>query len=106
MHEDITVQELNERMIAGTAPPVIDVREPHEYEMGHITDIHMPMASVPARINELEPYRDQELVINCRSGGRSGQICQYLRSQGFSNVRNLAGGMLAWKASIDPSFNV
>lgn len=103
---EISVKELKTRMDAGTAPRVIDVREPHEWEAGHITEENIPMASVPVRIAELKDHQDQELIINCRSGGRSGQICMYLRQQGFSKVYNLAGGMLAWKAEIDPTFDV
>lgn len=103
---DITVQELKERMDNETAPRIIDVREPHEWEMGHITDELFPMATVPTRLDELKESMDVELVVHCRSGGRSGQIANYLRQQGFANVRNLAGGMLAWKQHIDPTFNV
>ena len=103
---DITVSELKQRMDAGTAPKTIDVREIHEYETDHITPDHIPMGEVPGRIGELEAYRDQELVICCRSGGRSGHITNFLRGQGFSNVRNLTGGMLAWQANIDRSFKV
>lgn len=104
--EDITVREVKERMDAGEKLDIIDVREPHEWDMAHITDQNWPMATVPARVAELQEFKDKELIINCRSGGRSGQITMYLRSQGFSKVRNLLGGMLAWKAEIDPEFNV
>jgi rhodanese-related sulfurtransferase len=103
---DITVQELKERLDAGTAPKIIDVREVHEYETDHIDAENIPMGIVPLRVAELEGYKDQELVICCRSGGRSGQITNYLKGQGFSGVRNLAGGMLAWQATIDPSFRI
>lgn len=91
-------------MDAGTAPRVIDVREPHEWNQDHITDENIPMGTVPVRLNELDPKA--ELVVACRSGGRSGQITMYLRQQGFSNVRNLLGGMLAWKEEVDPGFKV
>lgn len=103
---DITVQELNERIGNGTAPKIIDVRETWEYETDHIEAENIPMGIVPVKIMDLQDYKDQELVVCCRSGGRSGQICQYLRGQGFSNVRNLTGGMMAWQANIDPNFNV
>lgn len=103
---DITVKELKERMDAGTAPKIIDVREVYEYQTGHIEAENIPMAIVPVRLQDLEPFRDQELVVVCRSGGRSGQITMYLRGQGFSQVRNLIGGMMAWKAEIDPSFSL
>ena len=102
--KEITVLDLKKRMDDGNAPRVIDVREPHEWDMDHITDENIPMGTVPVRMNELG--KDEELVIACRSGGRSGQITAYLSSQGFSNVSNLAGGMMAWKANIDPGFNV
>lgn len=103
---DISVKELKERLDAGSAPKIIDVREIHEYENGHIDAENIPMGEIPGRIAELEAFRDQELVICCRSGGRSGNITNYLRAQGFSNVRNLTGGMLAWQEKIDPSFRV
>lgn len=103
---DISVTELKERMDAGTAPRVVDVREPHEWDQDHITEENIPMGTVPTRISELVSHKDQELVICCRSGGRSGNIVNYLRSQGFTGVRNLTGGMLAWQAKIDPNFNV
>lgn len=102
--KEITVKQLKERMDAGTAPRVIDVREPHEWNQDHITDENIPMGTVPVRMNELD--KEAELVVACRSGGRSGQITAYLSSQGFGNVHNLAGGMLAWKAEINPEFNV
>lgn len=103
---DITVKELKQRLDAGTAPRIIDVREIHEYETGHIQAENIPMGEVPGRLSELESHRAQELVICCRSGGRSGNIVNYLRSQGFTGVRNLTGGMLAWQANIDPNFRV
>lgn len=103
---DISVNELKERMDAGTAPRVVDVREPHEWDMDHITEENIPMGQVPGRISELASHQDQELVICCRSGGRSGNIVNFLRAQGFSQVRNLTGGMLSWQARINPDFNV
>lgn len=102
---DITVQELKERMDKGTAPKVIDVREQHEWERDHLDVVHMPMGSIPMRLDELGD-KNAEIVLACRSGGRSGQITAYLRSQGFTNARNLAGGMLAWKENIDGNFDV
>lgn len=105
--EDITVKELNERRSGGTAPVMVDVREPFEWNMQHLPGVHkISMGDIPAKLGEMEAWRDQELVIICRSGGRSGRITEYLRQQGFSNVRNLMGGMLAWKKEVDPSFQV
>ena len=107
MQEDITVKELKAKVDQGEKVNLIDVREPHEWDMDVLPfAMKISMASVPGRLDELKEYKDQELIINCRSGGRSGQITAFLRSQGFNNVRNLMGGMLAWKAEIDPDFNV
>ena len=103
---DITVTELKQRLDEGTAPRIIDVREVHEFETDHIAAENIPMGEIPGRLDELASHRDQELVICCRSGGRSGNITNYLRSQGFSSVRNLTGGMLAWQAKIDANFQV
>lgn len=102
----ITVKELKDRMDAGTAPRVIDVREGWEYEMDHVTEENIPMGEIPSRVDELSDSKENELVICCRSGGRSGSITMFLNGQGFSNVINLQGGMLDWKAEIDPEFNV
>jgi rhodanese-related sulfurtransferase len=103
---DISVKELKSRLDAGTAPKIIDVREPHEYEAGHIAAESIPMGEIPGKLADLAQYKNQELVICCRSGGRSGNITNFLRSQGFTNVRNLTGGMLAWQSQIDPRFKV
>jgi rhodanese-related sulfurtransferase len=103
---DISVQELKERLDEGRAPKIIDVRETWEYENDHIDAENIPMGMVPEQLETLSAYKDQELVVCCRSGGRSGNIANFLRSAGFTQVRNLTGGMLAWKANIDPRFNV
>ncbi|MEO0474273.1 MAG: rhodanese-like domain-containing protein, partial [Bacteroidota bacterium] len=61
---------------------------------------------LPDKVSELADLKSQEVVMICRSGGRSGRACMFLAQQGFSNVRNLEGGMLAWKAVVDPTFDV
>ena len=104
--KEITVSELKSLLDAGTAPRIIDVRETWEFDNDHIEAENIPLALVPVRINELENMKDEELIIACRSGGRSGQACMYLAQQGFTKVMNLKGGMLAWKAEINPDFNV
>ncbi|MEO1451119.1 MAG: rhodanese-like domain-containing protein [Bacteroidota bacterium] len=105
---DITVRELKERIDNGTAPVMIDVRESYEWEMQHLDGVRkISLGSIPAFLPELTPeLKDQEVVMICRSGGRSGRATQFLANQGFTNVRNLQGGMLAWKEAIDSSFNV
>ncbi len=74
---------------------IIDVREPNEIAAGTILGAEaMPLHTVPLRMNELD--RDETLVFICRSGARSAQVCRFLQSQGFENVYNLHGGMIAW----------
>ncbi len=104
---DITVQELKERIDAGNAPTMIDVRNPHEWDQQHLDGVKMiSLGDLPGQLAEIEALKNQEVVMICRSGGRSGRACQFLTQQGFENVRNLSGGMLAWKDAIDPSFDV
>lgn len=87
---------------ADTAPVLLDVREPNEFEYCHIDgSVHMPMASVPARLTELD--RDAQTVVICHHGGRSMQVAMFLKQQGFSNVINLAGGVAGWARQVDPS---
>ncbi len=75
----------------------LDVREPEEWQAGHIQDaVHIPLADLPARIGELSP--DDEIVVVCRSGGRSARAVAWLNSNGF-DVLNLDGGMASWATS-------
>ncbi len=77
---------------------VIDVREQWEYDEGHIPGITLlPMGEVPARMSEIPT--DKEVIITCRSGNRSGQVAEFLRQQGYDNVHNMEGGILAWEAA-------
>ncbi|MFY8021703.1 MAG: rhodanese-like domain-containing protein [Bacteroidia bacterium] len=94
---DITVHELKERMDKGEKLNVIDVRELFEFEEFNIGAQLIPLGELPGRIAELEAYKNQELIVHCRSGARSGNAKMYLMDQGFENVRNLMGGMLAWQ---------
>jgi rhodanese-related sulfurtransferase len=74
---------------------LLDVREPDEWEAGHAPGAHhVPMMEVPARMAEVPT--DVDVVVVCRSGGRSGQVVSYLRNNGWDNVRNLDGGMRSW----------
>jgi rhodanese-related sulfurtransferase len=99
---EITAHELKARRDAGTGPLVIDVREKWELDVAKLPDIiHIPMNDITARLGELDPH--QELVVMCRSGGRSMQVAQFLARNGFGNVANLTGGILAWSRDVDPS---
>ena len=75
---------------------LLDVREPNEYAAGHIPGITLiPMGEVAARLSELP--RDKEIIVTCRTGNRSSQVADLLREQGFTNVHNMTGGIVAWE---------
>jgi rhodanese-related sulfurtransferase len=77
---------------------LLDVREPEEWTAGHAPGAHhVPMMEVPARMAEVPT--DVDVVVVCRSGGRSGQVVSYLLGNGWDNVRNLDGGMQSWAGS-------
>ena len=77
---------------------VLDVRQPNEFEEGHILNARLiPLGKLKERIGELEKYRDKSILVVCRSGNRSGTACFILGKQGFPHAYNLQGGMLAWQ---------
>jgi rhodanese-related sulfurtransferase len=81
---------------------LLDVREPDEYELAKIEgSLLLPMSQWADRAGELEPYRDQRIVVHCHHGGRSMQVTRALRRAGFSKAQNMAGGIDAWSLSID-----
>lgn len=94
---DITVQELKQRLDSGESIKIIDVRETHEYEEFNIGVENIPLGALPQHIEDLEDYKEVELVVHCRSGGRSAAAKDFLAQAGFKNVRNLLGGMLDWQ---------
>ena len=82
---------------------VLDVREDSEFNAGHIPNSrHIPLAQLGNRIKEIEKFKSKPILINCRSGHRSTRACGILRKQGFENVYNLAGGMMAWEQASLP----
>lgn len=93
---DITVQELKQKLDNGDDFVLIDVREAHEHEAFNVGGQLIPVGSIMNAIPDLEEHKDEEIVVYCRSGQRSGMAQQLLKASGFSNVRNLQGGMLAW----------
>ncbi|WP_375448187.1 rhodanese-like domain-containing protein [uncultured Fibrella sp.] len=95
---DITVQELRERLEKGETLNLIDVREPNEYEADNIGATLIPLGELPYRIDELDGLQDEEVIVHCRSGARSARAQQFLEENGFNNVRNVTGGMLAYRA--------
>jgi len=101
---EITVQDLHALAANGERPLVVDVRQPEEYAIGNIDGVLIPLGELPERLSELASHRDDaQIVLQCRSGGRSGRAVEFLQSQGFTNAVNLKGGILAWSAEIDPS---
>lgn len=95
---DITVQELKERLDKGESLNMIDVREPHEYEADNIGATLIPLGDLPYNLDEIEDLQNEEVIVICRSGKRSGMAQQILEENGFNNVRNMIGGMLAYRA--------
>ena len=96
----MTVKELKRRMDAGEDVQLIDVREPYEYQIAQIGGKLIPQNDVPNRLAEID--RDREVVVHCKSGGRSQRIAEFLKQAGYPNVSNLAGAILAWSEEIDP----
>ena len=99
----ISVQELKRRIDAHEDVFVLDVREPHEAQIVNIGAPLIPLGELPKRLDELAAQKDQDIVIHCKSGGRSQKAAQLLKNAGFPHVENLAGGILAWADKIDPT---
>ncbi len=97
---EITVEELKRRLDAKEDVFVLDVREPHEYQICNINGYLIPLGDLPKRVHELDTSR--EIVAHCRSGVRSAKAVDFLRQAGFTKVKNLAGGILAWADRVDP----
>ncbi len=97
---EIQPEELRQRLDAGEDIFILDVREPHEYQICNINGYLIPLGDLPKRVHELDSSR--EIVAHCRSGVRSAKAVDFLRQAGFRKVKNLAGGVLAWSDRVDP----
>jgi adenylyltransferase/sulfurtransferase len=97
---EIQVEDLKRRLDAGDDLFVLDVREPHEYQICNINGHLIPLGDLPKRVHELDSSR--EIVAHCRSGVRSAKAVTFLQQAGFKKVHNLAGGILAWADRVDP----
>ena len=94
----ISVEELKARMDAGEKLHIIDVREPEEFEAFNIGAKLIPLGRFHMMdVDELMPLKDEEVIVHCRSGKRSMTACLILDSMGFTNTKNVEGGMLAWQ---------
>jgi adenylyltransferase/sulfurtransferase len=98
---EIPVEELKRRLDAGEDIFVLDVREPHEFQICNIHGHLIPLGDLPKRVHELDSSR--EIVVHCKSGARSAKAVDFLRQSGFKRASNLTGGILAWADRIDPS---
>ena len=100
--DEVTATELKARLEAGHPPILLDVRQDWETKLCRLQNsIHIPIEEIELRTEELNP--ESEIVVYCHQGVRSAAVAEYLRSLGFSSVKNLAGGLDAWARSVDPS---
>ena len=98
----LTVEELKEKQDRGESVTLLDVREPHEWQISDLpASVKIPLGALPQRFAELS--RDDVLVVYCRSGGRSAQAVRFLRQMGYAKAKNLVGGINHWAEAIDAS---
>ncbi len=99
--QKITVKELKQRLDAGEKLNILDVREPYEHADFNIGGTLVPLGKIQSMdIDDIEEWKDQEVIVYCRSGNRSQTAIMYLETQGFANTKNLEGGMLAWQEQV------
>lgn len=104
--KEVTVQELKEKRESNEDFFLLDVREDVEYLVSNLDGEHIPLGQLENRMKEIEDKKNEEVIVMCRSGGRSSKAVSYLENNGFENVANLKGGMKAWASEIDPSVPV
>jgi adenylyltransferase/sulfurtransferase len=98
---EITPEQLKKRIDAGEDLFVLDVRNPHEYQICRIPGtVLVPLPDLPARLAEVP--RDREVIVHCKSGMRSGKAIELLKANGYTRLVNLSGGILAWAEKVDP----
>jgi len=102
--KEITVQELKEKMDNGEDFQLIDVREDFEYEMSNLGGELIPLSGILIESGKID--QNKPVIVQCRSGKRSAAAIMQLEQQGFTNLYNLKGGMLAWAEEIDPEMPV
>lgn len=95
--EDITVKDLKHRLEKGEKFIFLDVREDWEYEDDNLGAKNIPLGELPHRLDELEGKEQEEIIVHCRSGARSGNAKKFLESKGFERVRNVLGGIMAYR---------
>lgn len=98
--KEVTVQELKALKDSGADFQLIDVREPHEYDICNLGGELIPQGEIPHHVDKVS--KDKQVIMQCRSGVRSGNMVQWLeKNHGFTNLYNLKGGILAWAREID-----
>jgi len=104
---EVSVQEVAQRLQDASPENrfiLLDVRQPDEYQTAKIEGSRLiPMGELRDRLSELEPHRDDPIVVHCHHGGRSLQVTEALRAAGFAHVQNMTGGIDQWSLQIDPS---
>ncbi len=95
---DITTDELKQRIDAGEKLNLFDVRETYEFDEFNIGATLIPLGELPNKLSELAHLKNEEIIIHCRSGARSNSAKMFLLDNGFTNVRNVLGGMLDWRS--------
>jgi adenylyltransferase/sulfurtransferase len=101
---EMTVYELKAKMDRKDDFVLLDVREPHEYEIAKIPGSRLiPVGQLEGRLSELEPFKEKEIVAHCQRGGRSARAVELLLRSGFKKVWNVVGGITEWSNKIDPS---
>ncbi len=101
---EVTPAQLKAELDSGKPITIIDVREPHEWQIGNLENYGsklIPLGEFPSRLNELNG--DDEIVVHCKMGGRSAKAYETLKQAGFKKIRNLKGGILAWADQVDPN---
>jgi sulfur-carrier protein adenylyltransferase/sulfurtransferase len=98
---EITARDLKEKLDRGDDVFILDVREPHEYQICNLKGHLIPLGELPRRVHELDSAR--EIVAHCKSGKRSAQAVDFLRQAGFRKIYNLRGGILSWSTEVDPN---
>jgi len=103
MIKEMTPRQFVEKRAGGAEMTLLDVREDWETKLAPVPSavVHIPMGEIADRVGELDPK--SETVVICRSGGRSLEVARFLERGGFGSVYNLAGGILAWSADLDPA---
>lgn len=101
--QSISALELKEKMDANQDFLLLDVRQQDEYDFVNLDGTLIPLGQLQQRLDEIDAYKDKEVIVMCRTGSRSGQAARILVREGFQSVFNLSGGINGWARDVDPS---